>query len=895
MRAFLFVEQLVPIFFVASSVLLGVGLAAMSCVREPAAKQRVGELCVAAVLFWLLLAVSPIREHVSLSSWLDTTAAHDTNVAAANLPRAAADQEDNVPSSQLEEVISSAAASNNSATPSPAGVSHVDVQSVNAAVADLMPMTENVQEALGSDDASRSQIGWRGWLAVSYLNGVALFTAWLLIGRMLLSRLLGHCEAPPEWLTQEYVTLCGLRAARILLSRDGVPFSCGILRPTIVVPKQLCDPTSAPALRDVLRHEQGHIERWDAVGHALLNSALPLLYFHPLYWLIRARTMFNREIIADSWATQRTDRRQYVENLTQLVRQGPGGFFRPVGVLGMSRFRSSFCRRMNRLMHHSKPLATRNSRYWTTAATTLAVLFSVSGWLAVDVPSWAESERGDVSRERIDSKTSSPGEGDSSDAEDTGELQAIGKPIVCYLVAKTRTVYASVDGVLEQVAKRGQQVAQGDLVASFAKDQANIALALAERELEVHRTRIQSDAEVKYAQAVVSAAKNRLGTALRVTKNPSADAEVSKMRSELAAAEAALKKAISTRKVSELQSRGYELAVEQAQQLLHRHKMVAPMDGVVAKRLRSEGEYVERGEPICQIQQMDRLTVEAHVPLERFRPGYKRVMIHFERSGKSIQLPGEIESVGSEVQPDRTIALATSLENEKTEFGEWALLPGMSGRLYFMVKSTAGPQNRGAASPANSAATPPNERSGPTVARDLSLPGPKIDPYDRVLSVPSDVAVDVVRDKNVESDRPAAIVSSPKDADALKQLVDSLSLTRDHIKARHDAGTTGGEFYLLAQIQTDLTLAQGQLAEALGKPRQAIEFYKAAVDHANAGVTASEAAYDSGMMTLDVLVKAFKKRAEAKTQLRRMEITLRKTPRSLPVETPPEAQPAATN
>ena len=70
---------------------------------------------------------------------------------------------------------------------------------------------------------------------------------------------------------------------RLVAAPVEMPFACGVLRPTIVLP---ADAASWPDERRrlVLVHELAHVRRRDLVAHAIGRIACAVYWFHPLVW-----------------------------------------------------------------------------------------------------------------------------------------------------------------------------------------------------------------------------------------------------------------------------------------------------------------------------------------------------------------------------------------------------------------------------------------------------------------------------------------------------------------------------------------------------------------------------------------------------------------------------------
>jgi HEAT repeat protein len=107
---------------------------------------------------------------------------------------------------------------------------------------------------------------------------------------------------------------------RLLRSEDAkMPFACGLLTPTIVLPAE-CDSWSLDRRRAVLLHELAHVRRHDLVGHTLGRLACAVYWFHPLVWTAAKQLRSESERACDDLAlscgARATD---YAEHLLDIV------------------------------------------------------------------------------------------------------------------------------------------------------------------------------------------------------------------------------------------------------------------------------------------------------------------------------------------------------------------------------------------------------------------------------------------------------------------------------------------------------------------------------------------------------------------------------------------------
>jgi hypothetical protein len=98
-----------------------------------------------------------------------------------------------------------------------------------------------------------------------------------------------------------------------------MPFACGLLTPTIVLPAE-CDSWSLDRRRAVLLHELAHVRRHDLIGHTLGRLACAVYWFHPLVWTAAKQLRSESERACDDLAlacgARATD---YAEHLLDIV------------------------------------------------------------------------------------------------------------------------------------------------------------------------------------------------------------------------------------------------------------------------------------------------------------------------------------------------------------------------------------------------------------------------------------------------------------------------------------------------------------------------------------------------------------------------------------------------
>ncbi len=140
------------------------------------------------------------------------------------------------------------------------------------------------------------------WAAVVLAIGGSLVSAWVAVRRVV--RRARPLDTPawrdPLW---EIADRLGLAEPPRLLRSEavGMPFACGLRRPTVVLPAA-SDTWTPDRRRAVLLHELAHVRRRDLVGHTLARVVCAVYWFHPLVWTAARRLRAESERACDDVA-----------------------------------------------------------------------------------------------------------------------------------------------------------------------------------------------------------------------------------------------------------------------------------------------------------------------------------------------------------------------------------------------------------------------------------------------------------------------------------------------------------------------------------------------------------------------------------------------------------------
>jgi beta-lactamase regulating signal transducer with metallopeptidase domain/HEAT repeat protein len=225
----------------------------------------------------------------------------------------------------------------------------------------------------------------------------AAFAAWLGFGALSVSRIVRRARVLDDasWRTPliEIADRLGIDDAPRLVRSDDIkmPFACGLLHPTIVLPAE-SDAWTLERRRAVLLHELGHVRRRDLIGHTLGRLACAAYWFHPLVWTAAKQLRAESERACDDLAlTCGARASDYAEHLLDIV-TGVRHASTPAVAMAMAR-RKEFEGRMLAILDPELRRRGPSRRQATTLVGALAVLSVVVGATAPVARAADESSR----------------------------------------------------------------------------------------------------------------------------------------------------------------------------------------------------------------------------------------------------------------------------------------------------------------------------------------------------------------------------------------------------------------------------------------------------------------------------------------------------------------------
>jgi len=180
--------------------------------------------------------------------------------------------------------------------------------------------------------AEPSEAEWRPAvpqaLAVLWLIGVAVFLLPVLAGFWQAHRLrrTAVAWAGGQDLLQSLASTRGVHRRIDVVLHDDVagPLTCGVLRPSIILPLTSRD-WDETSLRRALRHELDHVARWDLLTNCLSRLICAAYWFHPMVWAAWRRLRLEAEKACDDAVVLEDDASEYALLLVSLAQPAAAG------------------------------------------------------------------------------------------------------------------------------------------------------------------------------------------------------------------------------------------------------------------------------------------------------------------------------------------------------------------------------------------------------------------------------------------------------------------------------------------------------------------------------------------------------------------------------------------
>ena len=236
-------------------------------------------------------------------------------------------------------------------------------------------------------------------------------------------------------------------------------------------------------------------------------------------------------------------------------------------------------------------------------------------------------------------------------------------------------------------AKEGDHVEKDSLVAQINNKQALLSKVAAELERDAAQTRADDDIEVRYSIKSFELAEAELNQDVDINRRSPGTVpttEIRRKQLDRTRAELQIDRSRLDLKVAQMTADVQNAAVQAADDSIQRRRIVAPFSGQVVQVYRQSNEWVNIGEPVLRVVQMDRLYVDGFISGTEYsvvdiadRPVTVEIAL---ARGRKETFKGQVVFVNPIVQAGNRYRVRAEVENRQ-EKNQWLLNPGSTATM----------------------------------------------------------------------------------------------------------------------------------------------------------------------------------------------------------------------
>jgi RND family efflux transporter MFP subunit len=212
--------------------------------------------------------------------------------------------------------------------------------------------------------------------------------------------------------------------------------------------------------------------------------------------------------------------------------------------------------------------------------------------------------------------------------------------------------------ILKTHVDAGVRVKAGDVLMELDPELAELQLELMERELAQARIELK-DAERLLSEGTALASRGAFPTSEAASRQTSLD--------------------VKQASVDQIEAR-----MKLQRSVIERHRLVAPYDGVISRRLADDGEWVQTGVPVVELVSLENPRLDVQVPQEYFEAIRQETKVTVRLDAfPGREFPGRVTAT----VPVKDEVARTFLTRVEWEGGEDKAGPGMSGRAEFELRT----------------------------------------------------------------------------------------------------------------------------------------------------------------------------------------------------------------
>lgn len=218
-------------------------------------------------------------------------------------------------------------------------------------------------------------------------------------------------------------------------------------------------------------------------------------------------------------------------------------------------------------------------------------------------------------------------------------------------------VPAEQTGLLQKiVVVEGQQVRKGEVLATLDARKAKLAVARAQLEYELAKTRAENEIQTLYAEKALEVAEAELRRSSESIKEFAKSISQSQLDVEQLTVEKLMlerQQAEHERVLERFGVRLKQTELEAARLQLDQHRLLAPFDGTVVMVRGRVGEWVEVGASVMRLMAVEKLRAEGFLSAEQATAELvgRPVLFKTASGGKTMETLGVLRFVSPEIEP----------------------------------------------------------------------------------------------------------------------------------------------------------------------------------------------------------------------------------------------------
>jgi macrolide-specific efflux system membrane fusion protein len=217
-------------------------------------------------------------------------------------------------------------------------------------------------------------------------------------------------------------------------------------------------------------------------------------------------------------------------------------------------------------------------------------------------------------------------------------------------------------GILQRLlVKEGDWVIVDQPIAELDRELNELEVQAAEKKYELSKTKATDDVDLRYStksEEVAEATLARSESAVQNYAKSISKTELDQLRLELQRASLSIEKAQFEQKLAGIETELYTNEAAVARLKLRYRTINSPIEGMVVELIAQEGEFVNVGQPLVRIVQLDRMRIKALLRADQINQSFLGRKAIFETKADGSRFEGTIHFVSPEIMPG----------NEKVQF-----------------------------------------------------------------------------------------------------------------------------------------------------------------------------------------------------------------------------------